>query len=64
MEAGSVTLTNLGSATLTATIALIQVALGTDTTGNYVATVSGITNGGLSISGSGSENAAVTIGHS
>ena len=61
---GSVTLTDLGSGTLTATIADNSVALGTKTTGNYVATVSGITNGGLSISGSGSENAAVTVGHS
>ena len=34
---GSVTLTNLASGTLTATIAANSVALGTDTTGNYVA---------------------------
>ena len=33
---GSVTLTNLGNATLTATIEPNSVALGTDTTGNYV----------------------------
>jgi hypothetical protein len=33
---GSVTLTNLASGTLTATIAANSVALGTDTTGNYV----------------------------
>ena len=33
---GNVTLSNLGSVTLTATIAANSVALGTDTTGNYV----------------------------
>jgi len=38
---GSVTLTNLGSATLTATVAANSVALGTDTTGDYVATITG-----------------------
>ena len=38
---GSVTLTNLASGTLTATIAANSVALGTDTTGNYVGTVTG-----------------------
>lgn len=36
------------------------VALGTDTTGNYVATVSGTANE-ISVSGSGSETAAVTL---
>jgi len=38
---GSVALTNLGSGTLTATIAADSVALGTDTTGDYVATITG-----------------------
>lgn len=38
---GSATLTNLGDATLTATIAANSVALGTDTTGNYVGTITG-----------------------
>jgi hypothetical protein len=46
---GSATLTNLGDATLTATIAANSVALGTDTTGNYVATA---TASGAGISGS------------
>jgi hypothetical protein len=46
---GSCTLTNLGSATLTATIAANSVALGTDTTGNYVSTITAGT--GLSSSG-------------
>jgi hypothetical protein len=36
---GSATLTNLGNATLTATVAPNSVALGTDTTGNYVSNV-------------------------
>ena len=40
---GSATLTNLGNATLTATINANSVALGTDTTGNYVG--SGATSG-------------------
>ena len=44
----------------TATIAANSVALGTDTTGNYVATVAGTSNQ-ISVSGSGSETAAVTI---
>ena len=46
---GSATFTNLGNATLTATIAANSVALGTDTTGSYVA--SGATSGN-GISGS------------
>ena len=56
---GSATLTNLGDATLTATIAANSVALGTDTTGNYIATgaVSGV---GLSGS-SNSEGGTFTV---
>jgi len=38
-----------------------SVALGNDTTGNYVATVAA--GGGISVSGSGSETAAVTVTH-
>ena len=37
-----------------------SVALGTDTTGNYVATIAG-TNNQIEVSGSGSETAAVTV---
>ena len=44
-----------------ATIQANSVALATDTTGNYVATVAGTTNE-ITVSGSGSENASVTIG--
>ena len=58
---GSVTLTDLGSGTLTATIAANSVALGTDTTGNFVATIAGTANE-IEVTGSGSENASVTIG--
>jgi hypothetical protein len=58
---GSATLTNLGNATLTATITANSVALGTDTTGNYVA---GITAGAaITVTGSGSESASPTINH-
>jgi hypothetical protein len=43
-----------------ATIAANSVALGTDTTGNYIATVAGTANQ-VSVSGSGSESGAVTV---
>lgn len=50
---GSVTLTDLASGTLTATIAANSVALGTDTTGNYVA---GLTAGtGIAVTGTAGE---------
>ena len=58
---GSVTITDLASGTLTATIQANSVALGTDTTGNYVATIAGTSNE-IEVTGSGSETAAVTIG--
>lgn len=57
---GSVTITDLANATLTASVAADSVALGTDTTGNYVASVTSGT--GLSItSGSIGEGSAVVI---
>lgn len=58
---GSVTLTNLASGTLTATIAANAVALGTDTTGNYVATIADAGNSNITVANSGSETAAVTL---
>jgi hypothetical protein len=58
---GSGTMTNLGSVEITTTVAENSVALGTDTTGNYIATIAGTTNE-IQVSGSGSETAAVTIG--
>ena len=59
--AGSGTMTNLGSVTITTTVQPNSVALGTDTTGNYVATIAGTANE-IEVTGSGTETAAVTIG--
>ena len=56
---GSATLTNLGDATLTATITANSVALGTDTTGNYVADITAGT--AIDVSGGGGETATVTV---
>jgi hypothetical protein len=58
---GSATMTNLGDVTISTTIEPNSVALGTDTTGNYIATITGTANE-ITVSGSGSENSAVTIG--
>jgi len=58
---GSATMTNLGNVTITTTVAANSVELGSDTTGNYVATIAG-TDNEITVSGSGSETAAVTIG--
>ena len=56
---GSVSIDGSAGVTLNATIAADSVALGTDTTGNYVAGVSAGT--AIAVSGSGAENATVTI---
>ena len=53
---GDITISETG----VASIAANSVALGTDTTGNYVATVAGTANQ-IAITGSGSETAAVTV---
>ena len=53
---GDITISETG----VASIAANSVALGTDTTGNYVATVAGTANQ-VSVSGSGSEGGAVTV---
>jgi len=59
---GSATFTNAGdTASIAATIAADSIALGTDTTGNYVASITGTANE-IEVSGSGSETAAVTVG--
>lgn len=58
---GSATMTNLGDVTISTTIEPNSVALGTDTTGSYISTITG-TAGEITVSGSGSESAAVTIG--
>ena len=66
---GSVSIDGSANVTLTATIAADSVALGTDTTGNYVATVSAGTPGvetsssGLTISATAGEGTAATIAH-
>jgi len=57
---GSASFNGSADINITATIAPNSVALGTDTTGNYVATLS-TTSTGLSIANSGAESAAVTI---
>lgn len=56
---GSVTLTDLGNATLTATIAANSVALGTDTTGNYMVNTAAGT--GISVSHTPGEGSTATI---
>jgi len=66
---GSASFNGSADITITATIAADSVALGTDTTGNYVATVAAGTPGvqsgtsGLSISATAGEGTAATIAH-
>ena len=57
---GSATMTDLGNTAIATTIAANSVALGTDTTGNYVQSITGTANE-ITVSGSGSETADVTI---
>ena len=54
---GDVLITEAGVATIQAN----AVALGTDTTGNYVATIADSGGGGITVANSGSESAAVTL---
>ena len=54
-------MTDLGNTSISTTIATNSVALGTDTTGNYVQSITGTSNE-IEVSGSGSETAGVTIG--
>jgi hypothetical protein len=56
---GSVTLTNLGNATLNATVINNSVALGTDTTGSYLLDVSAGT--GISVSHTQGEGSTATV---
>lgn len=58
---GSVTLTDLASGTLNATINANSVTLGTDTTGDYVSTLTQGT--GISITGGTGETSTPTIAH-
>jgi hypothetical protein len=60
---GSVTITDIGSTptyTITTTVQADSVALGADTTGDYVATITANTATGVSVTGTG-EGAAVTV---
>ena len=50
-----------GNVTGSATIQANSVALGTDTTGNYVATIADSGTGGITVANSGSETAGVTL---
>jgi hypothetical protein len=58
---GSATMTNLGDVTITTTVAPNSVALGTDTTGDYVANVQGTANE-ITVSPTSGEGTTVTIG--
>jgi hypothetical protein len=58
--AGSVSFDGTSDVTISSTIQANSVALGTDTTGDYVATITGTANK-VSVSGSGSETAGVTL---
>jgi hypothetical protein len=58
---GSATMTNLGDVTITTTVAPNSVALGTDTTGDYVAGIQGTANE-IVVTNSGGEGSTVTIG--
>ncbi len=59
--AGSVSFDGSQNVTISTTVQPNSVALGDDTTGAYVATIQGTANE-ITVSGSGSETAAVTIG--
>ena len=61
VTASGVSFDGTGNITLSTTIAANSVALGSDTTGNYVSTIAGTANE-IEVSGSGSETATVTIG--
>ena len=56
---GSATVTNLANVSITATLGPDQVALGTDTTGNYVASL--VQGTGVSITGGSGEGSTPTI---
>jgi len=58
---GSATMTNLGDVTITTTVAPNSVALGTDTTGDYVANIQGTENE-ITVSPTSGEGTTVTIG--
>ena len=57
---GDVSITSAGVSSVNS-VQANSVALGTDTTGNYIATVANATNGGLTVNGSGAETSNVTL---
>ena len=59
---GSGTMTNLGDVNITTTVAANSVALGTDTTGNYAASVAA--GSGITVTGTAGEGTAFTVAHS
>ena len=59
--AGSVSFDGSGDVNISTTIQANSVALGTDTTGNYVATIADAGNSNISVTNSGTETAAVTL---
>jgi len=61
VTASGVNFDGTGDITLSTTIAANSVALGTDTTGNYVATIADAGNSRITVANSGSETAAVTL---
>jgi hypothetical protein len=60
---GSATMTNLGNVSISTTVAANSVALGTDTTGAYVADIVAGTAISISETNNGGENNTVTINH-
>jgi hypothetical protein len=58
---GSTTFDGSANVTISATIQANSVALGNDTTGNYVATIADAGNSNITVNNSGSETAAVTL---
>ena len=60
VTATGVSFDGTGNISLTTTIAANSVALGTDTTGNYIQTITGTANK-ITVTGSGSESADVTL---
>ena len=61
VTASGVSFDGTGNITLSTTIAANSVALGTDTTGNYVATIADAGNTRITVVNSGSESAAITL---
>lgn len=59
---GSGTVTNLGNVSINTSIPVNQIVLGTDTQGDYIATITPAVNSGLTITGNTGETAAVTVG--